>query len=89
MSFLEEFPSHYVDPREKQNEGWCKQFAKTYHRKFLNIGPTMFKNRVNDYKTWRRYARGEQSMNQYKQSLGIKNDHGKENQSWRNVDWAI
>ncbi len=84
-----EFPSHDVDQKTKNGQGWCMAFARAYHEGFHQYGTTLFRNRFNDYNLWRKYARGEQSIDQYKKMLTIKNDHGKLDTTWRNLDWSI
>lgn len=84
------FPSHFVDPATKKEKDWCLAYAKAFHNEAKGQ-PTeagLFRNNTN-YSRYRKYARGEQSEEQYKELLGLKKNQGSANTSFRNLDFSI
>lgn len=84
-----EFPSDLVEPSEKLSGKWMLAQAQTYHYKFNRYGPTVFRNRLSEMFEWRRYGKGKQDINKYKQRLGVRDEQGKDSKSWRNIDWSV
>lgn len=84
------FPSHFVDPQVKRGMKWCKQYTEAFHNEaaFLPTENSLSRNNQN-YTRLRKYARGEQSENQYKELLGLKKDKGALNTSFRNLNFEI
>lgn len=85
-----QFPSHFIDPEEKKTAKYALQYAKAFHSDAKNM-PTeasLFRNNAS-YSRYRRYARGEQSQDQYKELLGLTKNQGKLNTSYRNLDFSI
>ena len=78
------FPSHHVDPSIKQQPEWCLRFLKGMHTG--NNENNIFRNKSEDYKKWRDYARGQQEIDQYKErrAAGKKRNRGKNNNTWKN-----
>lgn len=84
------FPSNFVDPATKKGKTWCMEYTKSFHAEARSM-PTqasLFRNNAN-YGRYRRYARGEQSEDSYKELLSSRKNQGKLNDSYRNLDWSI
>lgn len=84
------FPSNFVDPQEKKGKTWCMEYTKSFHAeaKSMPTEASLFRNNAN-YARYRRYARGEQSPDAYKELLSVQKNQGKLNSSYRNLDWSI
>lgn len=82
------FPSSFVPPSEKGKE-WCLNFAKAFHREFTLGGGKIMRYAFQDYEKHRQYAKGQQPIDQYKEMMSVKKNRGKNNMSWRNLDWNI
>lgn len=69
---------------------WCQQYTKAFHDEaaFRPTNNTLFRN-SSDYDRFRRYGRGEQSEDQYKERMSLKKEKGKFNASYRNLDYGI
>jgi hypothetical protein len=86
MSLTNEFPSHLVDPREKNKE-WIMQFAKAAWSSFENDTPKeIFYHARYRYEVAKQYAMGNQSINKYRPLMGIDEQS---NESWLNIDWSV
>jgi len=86
MSLTNEFPSHLVDPREKNKE-WIMQFAKASWSSFENDTPKeIFYHARYRYEVSKQYAMGNQSINKYRPLMGIDEQS---NESWLNIDWSV
>jgi len=86
------FPSHFVKPDIKQKAQWCMEYVRAMHWEYRGgTGPALFRNVANKYKEWRDYARGQQEIDQYKEMLGPKKkrNRGKQDTSWKNLDWSV
>lgn len=81
------FPSHLLD-QSKKGKDWCKQYAMAAWHQFCQLGDERFYNGREKFKELREYAKGEQSVDQYKQKFS-KHLKAKENKTWRNIDWSI
>lgn len=84
------FPTHFIDPQVKKGTKWCLQYVKAFHDEaaFLPTDNSLSRNNQN-YTRMRKYARGEQSENQYKELMGLKKDKGALNTSFRNLNFEI
>lgn len=82
------FPRHDISPTKK-NKKWHLQYSKAFHREFQQGNGKSLRWAKEQYTEWRQYARGKQSIDQYKTLLGLKKNNGKWNQTWRNIDWSI
>jgi len=86
------FPSHFVKPEIKKKAQWCMEYVRAMHWEYRGgTGPALFRNVANKYKEWRDYARGKQEIDQYKEMQGPKKkrNRGKQDTSWKNLDWSI
>jgi hypothetical protein len=82
------FPSHLISP-DKKDKKWCLQFQKAFDSEYtMGIG-TNLRYAMDDYAKWRLYAKGMQPIDQYKQMLTTVKNKGKDDKSWRNLDWSI
>ena len=79
------FPNHLIDPQRK-NEDWILQYCKAawYHNSGANIGS--YWNNAYRYQYVSDYAQGKQSINQYKEQLGI---DSRSDESWVNINWEV
>jgi hypothetical protein len=79
------FPNHLIDPQRK-NEDWILQYCKAawYHNSGANIGS--YWNNAYRYQYISDYAQGKQSINQYKEQLGI---DSRSDESWVNINWEV
>jgi len=82
------FPSSMVNPAEKGME-WCLQYMKSFHGEFSSGAGKILRYAQGDYDKYRAYARGRQPIDQYKQQLSTQRRKGKNDQTWRNLDWNI
>lgn len=82
------FPSHEISPLKK-NKQWCLQYMKAFNKEFTQGGTQILRAAFDNYQEYRMYARGKQSIDQYKDLLGVSKRHGKKDMSWRNLDWNI
>jgi hypothetical protein len=86
MGLIHDFPSHLLDPREKNRE-WIMQFAKAAWSSFENDTPReIFYHSRFRYEVSKQYAMGNQSINKYRPLMGI-DEQTKE--SWLNIDWSV
>lgn len=82
------FPSHMISPAEKGKD-WCLKFSKAFHYEFTAGGGKNLKFAFEDFEKYRLYAAGKQPIDQYKQMLTAVKNKGKNDHSWRNLDWSI
>jgi hypothetical protein len=82
------FPSHAISPAEKGKD-WCLRYCKAFHNEFSVGGGQVLRYAFKDYEKYRQYAAGKQPIDQYKEMLGVKKNKGKNDASWRNLDWNI
>jgi hypothetical protein len=86
MNIINSFPSHLIDPREKNKE-WIMQYAKAAWNSWNNDNPReIFFNARYQYEVYKQYAMGNQSINKYKPLMGIDEQS---NETWLNVDWSV
>jgi len=86
MNIINSFPSHLIDPREKNKE-WIMQYAKAAWNSWNNDNPReIFFNARYRYEVYKQYAMGNQSINKYKPLMGIDEQS---TETWLNVDWSV
>jgi len=77
------FPSQVVSDAEKQSEEYGLKVAKAIEAEWFNNDTTnKYEKHNNDFHKLRLYARGEQSIQKYKDELSINGDL-----SYLNLDW--
>ena len=87
--FVHGYPSDLL-PMEEKDQKWCLNYIQTMDREYnQGSGTYLFRAKSEDYKEWRDYARGNQDIDQYKVLLNTKNNKGKKNLSYKNLDWTI
>lgn len=84
------FPSQFVPQSEKVTKVWCMGNTKGLHEEAAHqvTATSLCRNNTN-FPRQRRYGRGEQEENQYKELMGLKKDKGKLNTSFRNLSFKI
>lgn len=86
MNNATDFPSHLIDPREK-NRDWIMQFAKAAWSSWSNDNPReIFYNARYRYEVYKHYAMGQQSISKYRPLMGIDEES---RETWLNVDWSV
>lgn len=86
MNNATDFPSHLIDPREKNRE-WIMQFAKAAWSSWSNDNPReIFYNARYKYEVYKHYAMGQQSISKYRPLMGIDEES---RETWLNVDWSV
>ena len=76
------FPSQAVSDLEKLSEEYGLEIAKAIRQEWFNGTTSKFDGNINNYHQLRLYARGEQSIQKYKNELSINGDL-----SYLNLDW--
>ena len=76
------FPSQAVSDLEKLSEKYGLDVAKAIRQEWFNGATSKFDGNVNNFHQLRLYARGEQSIQKYKNELSINGDL-----SYLNLDW--
>jgi hypothetical protein len=80
------YPSHNVDPNEKQGKNWLLQYARAVESE-SKAGNIHIFHRAADKSAERKlYAMGKQSIDKYKPFMGIEEG---ENKSLYAVDWTV
>lgn len=82
------FPRHDISP-VKKNKAWHLQYSKAFHKEYNNSVGKLMRWMADEYAEWRLYAAGKQDPDQYKERLGGKKRKGKNDKTWRNLDWSI
>lgn len=83
------FPSHLIDPAEKNSE-WIKQYLKAAWKSYESDVPReIFYHAKYNYEVNRSYAFGNQSINKYKPLLGIPEENKDDQSTWLNIDWSV
>ena len=79
------FPKQTVSDSEKQSLDYGLKVAKAIEREWFSIenGSNKYKTNTNNFHNLRLYARGEQSIQKYKDELSINGDL-----SYLNLDWT-
>ena len=76
------FPSQAVSDLEKLSEEYGLEVAKAIKQEWFTGATSKFDDNINNYHQLRLYARGEQSVQKYKNELSINGDL-----SYLNLDW--
>jgi len=76
------FPSQAVSDLEKLSEEYGLKVAKAIHSEWFSGSNNKYLNNINSFHQLRLYARGEQSIQKYKNELSINGDL-----SYLNLDW--
>jgi len=76
------FPSQAVSDLEKLSEKYGLQVAKAIRHEWFHGATSKFSTQINKFHELRLYARGEQSIQKYKDELSINGDL-----SYLNLDW--
>ena len=76
------FPSQAVSDLEKLSEEYGLKVAKAIHSEWFSGSNNKYLNSINSFHQLRLYARGEQSIQKYKNELSINGDL-----SYLNLDW--
>ena len=81
------FPSQVVSDSEKRNWEYGLKVGEAIENEWFNeshghFGSNRYTNNINNFHTLRLYARGEQSIQKYKDELSINGDL-----SYLNLDW--
>jgi len=76
------FPSQAVSDLEKMSYKYGEDIAKAIKKEWFDGTTSRFDNNLNDFHQLRLYARGEQSIQKYKNELSINGDL-----SYLNLDW--
>ena len=77
------FPSQAVSDKEKMSPEYGLEVAKAIKHEWFNENGAKFKGNFNTFRKLRLYARGEQSIQKYKNELSINGDL-----SYLNLDWT-
>lgn len=77
------FPSDYLPIRKKQQKQWNLDYVKTFHKKHQKLVDSK------NYIKYKELAEGRQSPDYYKKIMGSRKRAGKQDVSWRNLDYAI
>ena len=77
------FPSQAVSDKEKQSQEYGLKVAKAIRHEWFSDNNSKFKGNINNFRKLRLYARGEQSIQKYKNELSINGDL-----SYLNLDWT-
>lgn len=87
------FPSHFLSPKKKETPEYAFQWLSNMHAsdKLGNTSYKLFKGRASEISELRAYARGDQSIEQYKPILGVKGKTRKNPNpnSYKVLDWSI
>tara|TARA_R110002110_G_scaffold7656_1_gene38893 strand:+ start:996 stop:3413 length:2418 start_codon:yes stop_codon:yes gene_type:complete len=76
------FPSQVVSDKEKSSYEYGLEVAQAIESEWFDGGNNRYSNHVNNFHKLRLYARGEQSIQKYKDELSINGDL-----SYLNLDW--
>jgi len=77
------FPSQAVSDKEKSSHDYGLKVAKAIRHEWFSGNNSKFRGNVNGFRKLRLYARGEQSVQKYKNELSINGDL-----SYLNLDWT-
>lgn len=80
-----EYPSHLIDPKQKDKK-WILKYIKAAYHEFIRSGYESFYNNRNNYHIIKSYAEGRQSINKYKPLMG---EHEDATTSHLNIDWSV
>ena len=79
---LVNFPSQAVSDLEKLSHEYGEKVAKAIRHEWFSDSTNKFQGNLNEFRKLRLYARGEQSIEKYKNELSINGDL-----SYLNLDW--
>ena len=79
---IRNFPSQAVSDQEKMSSEYGLQVARAIRHEWFSESTNKFRGNINDFHKLRLYARGEQSIQKYKNELSINGDL-----SYLNLDW--
>ena len=84
MSYSNYFPSQVASDQEKMSDEYGLEVGKAIQQEWFNndSGTARYRSNQNSYHNLRLYARGEQSIQKYKDELSINGDL-----SYLNLDW--
>tara|TARA_R100001460_G_scaffold487_1_gene2378 strand:- start:1660 stop:4074 length:2415 start_codon:yes stop_codon:yes gene_type:complete len=84
MSYSNYFPSQVASDQEKMSDEYGLKVGKAIQQEWFNndSGTARYRSNQNSYHNLRLYARGEQSIQKYKDELSINGDL-----SYLNLDW--
>jgi len=84
MSYSNYFPSQVASDQEKMSQEYGLEVGKAIQQEWFNndSGTARYRSNQNSYHNLRLYARGEQSIQKYKDELSINGDL-----SYLNLDW--
>lgn len=85
MSIRSDFPSHLINPKQK-NKDWILQYFKAAWSEHNSFNNKMFYPHRHRYAVIKSYAQGRQSVDKYKEIL--KSEEDKEF-SWLSIDYSI
>ena len=77
------FPSQAVSDKEKASHDYGLKVAKAIRHEWFSGTNSKFRGNINGFRKLRLYARGEQSIQKYKNELSINGDL-----SYLNLDWT-
>ena len=77
------FPSQAVSDMEKMSHEYGEKVAKAIRHEWFNGANNKFLSNIDNFHNLRLYARGEQSVQKYKNELSINGDL-----SYLNLDWT-
>lgn len=91
------YPSHFVNPKVKEQKKFTLQYIKAMHGEFKSGGGIgIFRARMDEYAEWRALMNGNQSVDQYKPFLLSGTKHGRDGGSknrdklsYKVLDWSI
>jgi hypothetical protein len=76
------FPSQAVSDLEKLSQEYGEKVARAIRHEWFSGNTNKFNGNLNEFRKLRLYARGEQSIQKYKNELSINGDL-----SYLNLDW--
>mgnify|MGYP003120826895 CR=1 FL=1 len=79
------FPSQAVSDLEKLSEEYGLEVAKAIKQEWFTGATSKFDDNINNYHQLRLYARGEQSVQKYKNELSINGDLWYVSKKLRNI----
>tara|TARA_R100000655_G_scaffold29451_3_gene59399 strand:+ start:1057 stop:3447 length:2391 start_codon:yes stop_codon:yes gene_type:complete len=79
---IRNFPSQAVSDQEKMSSEYGLQVARAIRHEWFSESTNKFRGNINEFHKLRLYARGEQSIQKYKNELSINGDL-----SYLNLDW--
>ena len=78
------YPSPFVSPEKKASKEFIQEYLQQMYHDWKYAENSVYKSRVKEFEENRKYARGEQNYNKYKDLLAVQGD-----KSYLNMDWSI